>query len=86
MFDEAELSCRTYIVPRGCRILLYSDGAHEFTRSDDRPFSWRDFKALNTRLAADRDVSLAKLVRELQALTPAGAFEDDCSMVELTFD
>ena len=86
MFDEAELSCRTYIVPRGCRILLYSDGAHELTRSDDRPFSWRDFKALNTRLAADRDVSLAKLVRELQALTPAGAFEDDCSMVELTFD
>ena len=86
MFEDAELSCRTYVVPRGCRVLIYSDGAHEITASDDRPFSWRDFKALNTRLAADDDVSLAKLVRELQALTPTGAFEDDCSMVELTFD
>jgi len=86
MFKDAELSCRTYAVPPGCRVLIYSDGAHEFTRSDGHPFSWRDFTSLNTRLAADRDASLATLVRELQALTPTGAFEDDCSMVELTFD
>ena len=86
MFEEAEFASHTYVVPRGCRILIYSDGAYEFTRSDDRQFSWRDFKTLSTRLADTQDLSLATLVRELQALSPTGAFEDDCSMIELTFD
>jgi sigma-B regulation protein RsbU (phosphoserine phosphatase) len=86
MFEEAEFTSQSYVVPKGCRILIYSDGAHEFTLADGRPFSWRDFKTVATRLAETGDLALAELVRELQALIPTGAFEDDCSLVELTFD
>jgi sigma-B regulation protein RsbU (phosphoserine phosphatase) len=86
MFEEAEFPSRAYLVPKGCRILIYSDGAHEFTLADGRPYSWRDFKTLATGQAETGNFWLAELVRELQARIPTGAFEDDCSMVELTFD
>ena len=72
--------------PPGCRILVYSDGAHEITLADDRQMSWSVFKAVATGLAASANWSLDALVDQLKALTSTGAFEDDCSLIELTFD
>jgi len=86
MFADTEFSARSYVVPPGSRILIYSDGAHEITLADNRQFSVRDFRSLNKRLAESSDWSLEELVRQLRELTPTGAFEDDCSLIELTFD
>jgi sigma-B regulation protein RsbU (phosphoserine phosphatase) len=86
MFADTEFSSRSYVVPPGCRILIYSDGAHEITLADNRQFTLHDFRNLSTRLAGSSTWSLEALVSELQALTPTGAFEDDCSLIELTFD
>lgn len=85
MFADTEFSSRSYAVPSGCRILIYSDGAHEITLADDRQMSWSAFKAIATRLASSSNWSLDALVDQLKALTPTGAFEDDCSLIELTF-
>ncbi len=80
MFDDARYTSRSYTVPPGCRILLYSDGAYEDARVDGRPLSLTDFKDLFTRL---RESSLDDLVETLLGLTPSGTFTDDCSLVRL---
>ncbi|MGI9126141.1 MAG: PAS domain S-box protein, partial [Mycobacterium sp.] len=85
MFPDTVFTSRSYVVPPGCRILLCSDGAHEITLADDRQLSWPAFKDAAIRLAASSNWSLA-LIDELRALTPAGVFEDDCSLIELTFE
>jgi hypothetical protein len=36
--------------------------------------------------AAAPDWTLDALIGELKELTPSGAFEDDCSLIKLTFD
>jgi serine phosphatase RsbU (regulator of sigma subunit) len=80
MFDDAAYTSRSYPVPSGCRILLYSDGAYEDACVDGRPLSLAEFKDLFTRL---REASLDDLVETLRGLTPSGTFTDDCSLVRL---
>ena len=86
MFADTVFTSGSYVVPPGCRILVCSDGAHDFTLADDQQMSWSVFKAAATQLAASSNWSLDALVDQLKALTPTGAFEDDCSLIELTFD
>ncbi|BBY92814.1 hypothetical protein MGALJ_24830 [Mycobacterium gallinarum] len=80
MFDDAVYTSRSYAVPPGCRILLYSDGAYEDACVDGHPLSPTDFKDLFTRL---HESSLDVLVETLRGLTPSGTFTDDCSLVRL---
>jgi len=37
-------------------------------------------------VAASPEWSLDDLLDELRALTPSGAFEDDCSLIQVQFD
>lgn len=83
MFEDATYSSRSYTVPPGHRILLYSDGAYEDGFVDGRRLDQADFSALCTRLAGS---PLEDLVDALRALTPSGDFVDDCSLVRLEFD
>lgn len=83
LFDDSVFTARSYAVPHGCRMLLYSDGAYEDAFMDGRQLPMADFKALFSRLA---DLPLGDFVTELGHLRPAGAFEDDCSLVRLEFD
>lgn len=86
MFADTVFTSGSYAVPPGCRILVCSDGAHEITLADGQQMSWSVFKAAATQLAASSNWSLVALVDQLRALTPTGAFDDDCSLIELTFD
>src|SRR4029079_5942171 len=43
MFDDALYTSRSYTVPPGCRILLYSDGAYEDASVDGRALTQTDF-------------------------------------------
>lgn len=83
MFDDTTYTSRSYPVPPGCRILLYSDGAYEDARIDGRQLSVTDFKDLFTRLAGS---PFDDLVDTLRGLTPSGTFGDDCTLVLLEFD
>jgi len=86
MFEDSTFTSNSYAVPPGCRILVFSDGAHELSHSKGELLSLVEFKELNTRLAASSKWSLDALIDELTTLTPAGSFEDDCSLIQLTFD
>lgn len=83
MFEDTEFPSATYVVPPGSRILLYSDGAYELPMAEGRHWSLADFIDLCTELAADPGWSLDALTSRLRALTAAGLFEDDCSLVLL---
>ena len=86
MFEDSEFTAHTYQVPPGCQILIYSDGASEITLADDHQLKPTDFKKLLARVASSPGWSLDGLIDELHALSPSGAFEDDFSLIQLTFD
>ncbi len=86
MFADEDFTSSNYAVPPGCRILIFSDGAHELPSGQRPGLSFAEFKDLNIRLAVSSNWSLDGLVKELRALSPTGDFEDDCSLIQLTFD
>ena len=85
MFENSVFTSGTYRVEPGCRILIASDGAIEIELEGNRQLSFAGFRILSTRLAQSPDWSLDALIAELHALTPTGFFEDDCSLILLTF-
>ncbi len=86
MFEDTVFTSATYPVPPGCQILVFSDGASELDLAGNKQLSLPEFKALTTRLAATPDWSLDDLVAELRNLKASDTFEDDCSLMQLTFD
>ena len=86
IFEDTEFTSGTYHVPPGCRILIHSDGANEINLGEGRQATLEDFHNLASRIAASPDWSLDDLIAELRALAPPQAFEDDCSLIQLTFD
>ena len=85
MFADTVFTLRTYAVPPGCQILIHSDGASEITLADDQQLSLKDFKNLTRRLARSPNWSLDGLIDELHTLGQSWVFEDDCSLIQLTF-
>jgi PAS domain S-box-containing protein len=85
MFGDTVFTTRTYAVPPGCRILIYSDGAQEILLADEHQLSAAGFKEINARLAGSSSWSLDGLLKELMDLTPTKTFDDDCSLIQLTF-
>jgi len=86
MFADAVFTASTFVVPPGCRILLYSDGASEIDLGGGRQLGLTGFKNVCARTAESPDWSLDELLEQLRSLTPGGAFEDDCSLIQLVFD
>jgi serine phosphatase RsbU (regulator of sigma subunit) len=66
-------------------MLIYSDGATEIDLAGHLQLSSADFASLYVHLAGPPNRSLDELITELRALTPTGSFEDDCSLIEMTF-
>ena len=85
MFTDSAFTTRSYAVPPGCRILIYSDGAQEILLADERQLSAAGFKEIIARLAGSSNWSLDGLLKELMDLTPTSTFDDDCSLIQLTF-
>jgi PAS domain S-box-containing protein len=86
MFEDTTFTAHNYPVPAGSQILIYSDGASEITLAGDHQLKPTAFKELVARVARSPGWSLDGLIDELHALSPAGAFEDDFSLIRLGFD
>ena len=86
IFEDTVFTSLTYPVPPGCRVLLYSDGANELALADDRQLTSEEFKGVCTQVASSPNWSLDELIEAVRDLSPSGAFEDDCSLIQLTFD
>jgi len=86
LFTDAEFECTTVAVPVGTAMLLYSDGAFDLPMPGRAHWSLAGFVDLCTVLAGSPDWSLDDLITQLRAITVAGLFSDDCSLVLLNFD
>ena len=86
MFEDTVFTSRSYPVPPGCRLLIYSDGADELVLADGRELTAKEFKDLCTQVARSPKWSLDELIKALQEISLTGVFEDDCSLIQLTFD
>jgi PAS domain S-box-containing protein len=85
MFDDDDFLAGSVVVPPGSRLLLYSDGAYEWTTTCGRPWSWAEFIGVCTDHAQTPDWKLDVLVDTLRGQASNEVFEDDCSLVGLTF-
>lgn len=87
MFDDTVFPASSLPVPPGTQILLYSDGAYEWTLPDERIWSVSEFIDMCSRHAHSvDDWTLDSLMTQLRTRNAAAGFEDDCSMVLLKFD
>lgn len=86
MFDDNAFPARSYVVPHGLSLLLFSDGAFESIVDDGQPLSIARFGDIVARLPESSESPLGALVESLSSRTPSGTFEDDCSLVLLEFD
>ncbi len=85
VFADTQFAASTYSVPPGCQMLLYSDGASESVLADGRQLTPEGLLKIATRLAGSPHWSLDDLVDRLLDVTREGAFEDDCSLIQLAF-
>ena len=86
MFDDTTFSTGSVAIPPGARLLMYSDGAYELPLETGVAWGWADFVALCAEQATEPQWSLDDLIAALRARTTAGLFEDDCSLVLVSFD
>lgn len=86
MFRDTEFTSSTYIVPSGCQILLYSDGAFDLVLPGGESWSQTEFVDLCAELAARADWSLDALIERLHHLAATAVLEDDCSLIRLSID
>ena len=82
---EADFRTRSYAVPPGADILIYSDGAFEITMAEGRQGSLEEFADLHTQTAGTPEWTLDALLDGLKKRSESGLFDDDCTLVRLNF-
>lgn len=86
LFEDTRFTTASYSVPPGSRILLFSDGANEIVLAGGEQMTIGGLTDVVTRLAGSPVWTLDDLIDELCDLAPSGGFEDDCSLVLITFE
>lgn len=84
MGEDIDVNSRTYEVPPGTEILLYSDGAYEVELPGGQMGSLQQFIDIYTEHAAVSGWTVDDLVDRLRARSATGIFDDDCTLVRLT--
>ncbi len=85
LFTDTVFTTKSYVVPHGCQIFLFSDGAYELDL-EGRQFTLPDFIRLSAEVAQSPDWTLDELIGRLRDLASSKMFEDDCSLIQLKFD
>ena len=84
IMDGTEFTTGSYDVPPDADILLYSDGAFEFTLTDSAYWTLPGFIEVCASAAATPNWTLDTLITDLLRETDSEDFEDDCTLVRLT--
>jgi len=85
MFTDSKYHNRTYTVPAGGRMLLFSDGAFELPLPGGRTGTLGEFTGVVCDQLRNDDFSAPAIVEQLRARTVEGQFEDDCSLIAVDF-
>jgi sigma-B regulation protein RsbU (phosphoserine phosphatase) len=74
------------IVPPGASIYLFSDGVFEIVTNDGVQWALADFLPLILQSPIGGVSESERLFRAVKSMTPSGDFDDDFSLVVMTFD
>jgi sigma-B regulation protein RsbU (phosphoserine phosphatase) len=83
--DQVDYREMAMALPPECRLYLYSDGAYELTTEAGELWSWSGFVNLLEEKAQKGIWQPALISQEILALTKAKQFEDDFSLLSLSF-
>lgn len=83
--EDADFTTSSYQVPPGADILLYSDGAFELDLPDGRVWSLPQFVNALAETAVSAGWTLDDLIGRLRERSESGMFDDDCTLVRLSF-
>ena len=83
--EEARYTAAARQVPPGARLIVFSDGAYEIFRGDDRAGTWKEFFESFSSPDVQALRPQERFSRALQA-RGADSLEDDFSFVEFRFD
>jgi CHASE1-domain containing sensor protein len=75
---------RSYTMPPGADLLIYSDGAYELALPDGRRWEIEEFIDLCARTARSPQWALEDIVAQLRNRSDTGTFDDDCTLVRLS--
>jgi len=70
-------------IPAGARLFVFSDGAYEIARADGSMMGHGDLRELLAR--TPREGGVAWIMEQLHGINPQPVFDDDVSLVELSF-
>jgi serine phosphatase RsbU (regulator of sigma subunit) len=74
------------LVPAGASLFLFSDGVFEIVTKDGQEWALNDFLPLLLKPAADGLTICQTIFRDVTQAARPGGFDDDFSLVVLTFD
>jgi sigma-B regulation protein RsbU (phosphoserine phosphatase) len=76
---------RSVIVPPNATLLVYSDGLFELSVTSGGMLGMEGFRKTLVDLYREKDLSLKRVVEVLNVLHGSGEFEDDASILQVTF-
>lgn len=85
VMEDATFETRSQTLPPGAALLIYSDGAFELPAPEGLHWDLQDFVELCARTARTPDWTLDDLVDELRNRSDTGEFDDDCTLVRVSF-
>ena len=83
--DGLEFDSQEVAVPAGARLFVYSDGAFEISRPDGSMWPFAEFLSTITAPAPAATNTMDALVAHVRQLSGRDDFNDDFSMVQLSF-
>lgn len=85
MFPEAEYTQKSCQVPPASTLYIYSDGAYEINQRNGKLWTLEEFVQILSHYRETNQTELEQLLDYLRNLNPKRVFEDDLSVLQVTF-
>jgi phosphoserine phosphatase RsbU/P len=86
VLSESEFQVKRISIPRKSRLYLYSDGAYEVTRTAGGMLELEDLQKIIASVSPNDGRRTAEIIRLLREAHGKSEFQDDASLLEVTFN
>jgi len=82
----ANFPANSCVIPRGARLLIFSDGVFEIWRDKQAAWDWPACVSYLTTLSQGADTVLDELIEHVRFLRGSHQLDDDFSIIEARFN
>ncbi|MBN1647275.1 MAG: SpoIIE family protein phosphatase [Spirochaetales bacterium] len=83
--NDVQFELKKIVLPKNCKIYLFSDGIFEVHKRDGSMLHLNEFTSIIQQQALTDMHDLNKIITKVQGLTGTASFRDDVSLVEFCF-